>query len=164
MARQDADREDLMREATALVQRAEWTVPGESESIVAGFRSDGRLSIFVGPDPAYHFDHQGGLRRAFVDGALYRTAGERLSRLDRSREGGRSELHRSDLTVAETELFFNTMTRRLAGFQAALVDHSATLQQSLPVDHLEWHPQLMECISAIIENPYLAPAIVHRGE
>ena len=41
MARRESDREDLLREATALVERAELTIEGFDEPIVVGFRRDG---------------------------------------------------------------------------------------------------------------------------
>jgi hypothetical protein len=73
MSRNESDREDLMAEATALRRRVQLQVPGEALSIIAGFRDEGRVSIYFGPDPVYHFDEQGRLRRAFVAGRLYRT-------------------------------------------------------------------------------------------
>ena len=44
----EANREDLMREATALRRRAEFLVPSETETVVAGYRSDGSLSLYFG--------------------------------------------------------------------------------------------------------------------
>ena len=67
MARNEADREDLMREAVALTERVELFVPGFEELITIGFRSNGAMSIFVGQDPVYQFDPSGRLRRAFAD-------------------------------------------------------------------------------------------------
>ena len=52
MAQRETNREDLLREATALVERAEIRIPGESEPIVVGFRRDGSASFFfVAPTP-----------------------------------------------------------------------------------------------------------------
>ena len=64
MARNESDREDLIREATALRNRIEWKIPDEPELVFAGIRSDGSLAIYFGPDPVYQFSIDGGLRRA----------------------------------------------------------------------------------------------------
>lgn len=85
MAREEADREDLLREATALVARAEIRLRDEADSIVVGFRRGGLLSIYFGSDPAYHFNTAGELRRAFVDGMLIKAQNGRLVQLDRQR-------------------------------------------------------------------------------
>src|SRR5688572_18570527 len=65
MARQEQDREDILREATALVERVELLIPEFPEPIVAGFRRDGSASFFFGADPVLQFNAQGKLRRAF---------------------------------------------------------------------------------------------------
>lgn len=68
MARDESRREDLLREATAFVERIE-LVPSSSTSkaaetpIVVGFRADGALSVFFGEDPAYQFNAAGELLR-----------------------------------------------------------------------------------------------------
>ena len=72
MARRESDREDLLREATALVERAELTIEGFDEPIVVGFRRDGSASFFFGADPVYQFNTAFELRRAFVVGLLYK--------------------------------------------------------------------------------------------
>ena len=71
MARDESDREDLLREATALVERIELAPAdaADDEHIVAGFRRDGALSIYFGADPVYHFNSAGELRRAYCDGS-----------------------------------------------------------------------------------------------
>src|SRR5204863_2544475 len=72
MAREESSREDLLREATALVERIE-LIPNGSTSdgrIVAGFRRNGALSVFFGEDPVYQFNAAGELRRAYTDGKL----------------------------------------------------------------------------------------------
>jgi hypothetical protein len=48
MARQESAREDLMREAVALVRRIELHVNGEPAPVVIGCRRDGAVSILRG--------------------------------------------------------------------------------------------------------------------
>lgn len=132
MARHEADREDLMREATALRERVELDVPGEAESVVAGFRQDGRLSLYFGQDPAFHFDAQGGLRRAFCGGDLYRSQGSTLARLRRERTPQATDLVRHDLTPEELDAFQRQMRDRLEKLLAALQSGTVRILARFP--------------------------------
>src|SRR4051794_11841558 len=97
MARHESDREDLLREATALVERVELTMAGSEEPIVIGFRRDGSCSMFFGADPVYQFNTQAELRRAFREGRLVKAEGGRLVALERRREAGQLVLLRHAL-------------------------------------------------------------------
>ena len=81
MARNEADREDMMSEAVSLIRRIEYLTPARGAPILAGFNAFGWLFVYVGNDVMYRFDEQGRLRRAFVDGLLYRTEGSTLAML-----------------------------------------------------------------------------------
>src|SRR5262249_43315964 len=105
IAQHEADRDDVMAQATALRQRGGLRVRGETELIVAGFRDDGRFSIYFGPDPVFHFDADGALRRAFVAGDLYRSQKQTLARLTRTRSDSMVRLIRHDLDAAELAAF-----------------------------------------------------------
>ncbi len=86
MARDEQDREDLLREATALVERVE-LAPTDNEAgehIVIGFRAGGAASVYFGGDTAYHFNSDGELRRAYADGLLYKAD---IGRLTSTRAG-----------------------------------------------------------------------------
>lgn len=56
MAREEADREDLLDEGRALVDRAAFAVAPFAEPVFIGFRWDGAASVFFGPDRVYHFN------------------------------------------------------------------------------------------------------------
>jgi KaiC/GvpD/RAD55 family RecA-like ATPase len=116
MARQESDREDLLREATALVERIELAPPGASEAdhIVAGFRREGALSIYFGADPAYHFNPAGELRRAFIDGLLYKAQDGRLVSLERVRTEEEVQLVSRQISVDQQRLVLDHMTQQLA--------------------------------------------------
>ncbi|MDA1017654.1 MAG: hypothetical protein O3A00_24745 [Planctomycetota bacterium] len=113
MAKSESDREDLMREATALVERIEFRISDEAQPIVAGFRRDGRFSIYFDADLVYHFDEQHRLRRAFVDGDLYRTQGTTLARLRRERTQSQTVLRSHDLSADELADFRTALMNRL---------------------------------------------------
>jgi hypothetical protein len=134
MARHEADREDLMAEATALRERIELELPGETEHLVAGFRDEGRFSLYFGSDPIFHFDADGALRRAFVAGELYRSQSPTLARLRRTRAGSAVNLVRHDLDSRELESFLAAMRDRLDRLQTALVSGAALVIQQIPVE------------------------------
>ena len=92
MARQEQPRENLIAEATALVERVELLLAGVPEPIVAGFRAEGSASLFFGDDPVYQFNARGQLRRAFVGGRLYKADAGRLVEMTRQRQAGRIQL------------------------------------------------------------------------
>ena len=142
MAREESDREDRMREAVALNRRMEivpkaMAPPADdadaatrlpaitAEPIVLGFRSStGWFSIYFGQDPVYTWDAAGRLRRAYVDGFLFRTQGTTLARLERVRGSSSVELARHDLEVAECANFVARMHRHLRGLHEILSSKS----------------------------------------
>jgi hypothetical protein len=102
MSRRESDLEDLLREATALVERAELKIADYDEPIVVGFRRDGSASVFFGPDPVYQFNSAGELRRAYVSGLLYKAERGSLCALRRERNETEVALVRSNLPPDET--------------------------------------------------------------
>ncbi|HEV3004380.1 MAG TPA: hypothetical protein VGX78_07950 [Pirellulales bacterium] len=126
MARREQDREDLLAEATALVERVELAAVGFDEPIVAGFRRDGSASVYFGADPAYHFNSHGELRRAYVAGLLYKAEQvsqarqRRLIALERRRAAGEVQLVRHELDDGETARFLDALFRRLTALGEAL--------------------------------------------
>jgi hypothetical protein len=134
MARHEADREDLMAEATALRERVELELPGEAEHVVAGFRENGACSIYFGADPVFHFDADGGLRRAFVSGDLYRSQGKSLARLTRTRTASEVHLVRHDLDPFELEQLLTGMRDRLEQLHDALASGAARIVRQVPAE------------------------------
>lgn len=132
MAREEHDREDLLKEATALVERAELLLGGGRESVVAGFRRDGAASVYFGAEPAYHFNSRGELRRAYSDGLLFKAEKGRLASLRRHRLSGEVALMRHDLSDHETTLFLDDASRRLTALQASITSAAFTLIGQVP--------------------------------
>jgi hypothetical protein len=163
MARHEAEREDLLQEATALRRRGEWRVPGELDPVAAGFRDGGECSIYFGQDRCYHFDAAGGLRRAYVEGRLYRTQGTTLAELTRVRTPEETQLQRRDLTSDEVAEFLRQSSDRLAGLHAALARGSAVLLRQVPED-LDPGVELTAWLALRLSGPIrLAAAIRGRG-
>ncbi len=98
MARHEQDREDLLREARALVRRGEFRLADFAEPVVIGFRQHGAPSLFLGQDPALHFTSADRLRRGFVDGLLLKAVGGQLVQMRRVRTRGEVQLRSTPLT------------------------------------------------------------------
>ncbi len=134
MARQESDREDLLREATALVERAELQVAGEREPVTVGFRRDGSLSVFFGSDPVYQFNSAGELRRAFVAGLLYKAERGHLVELRRERSANEVALVRRNLTEQETASFLSAARLRLTYLHTSLAAGAFQVIGRVPAD------------------------------
>ena len=132
MARPESDREDILREATALLERAELLIPGESEPVVIGFRLGGAASVFFGGDPVYQFNSQGELRRAYVAGLLYKAEQGRLVELRRERTGSETALLRRELSDAETNELLGAAETRLLAMAAHLRQDAASVDRHIP--------------------------------
>ena len=161
MAREEQDREDLMRDATALIERVELALPGRAENLVAGFRRGGAVSLYLGQDPVYHFNAAGQLRRAFVAGLLVRADDGRLASLRRERTKKNISLVRHELSPVETEAFrasFNAMRQEIL----ALLDGGrfkivaqVPLRQDVLARFRTWLAGLPECVE-IARSPRVA--------
>jgi len=112
VARHEQDREDLLREATALVERVELEVEGFSAPVVIGFRRSGEGSVYFGADPVYQFNRAGELRRGYRAGRLLKAEQGRLVFLDRRRSPNEVVLAREVVTGATaTELLAEAQER-----------------------------------------------------
>ena len=157
MALQEADREDLMKEAVALIRRVEWQLP-DNTIVTAGIKANGDWSVYFDSDPVYHFDAQHGLRRAFVAGRLYRSQGTTLSALTRHRTPTTTELERHDLTPEELTNFLSNLQTRLESLHSVLVTKQVTTIRQVPLnDSLQ--AELEQSLHAVLRNTHLAPSI-----
>jgi hypothetical protein len=133
MARQEDAREDLMAEATALVERVELLLVGVPEPIVAGFRRDGSASLFFADDPVYQFNSRGHLRRAFVDGRLYKADAGRLVEITRDRQANRIQLVSQELPAAASAAFIAELGARLNDLASKLESTQAQVVAEVPL-------------------------------
>lgn len=134
MAREEAPREDLLREATAFVERISLRLPAHEEPVFVGFRRTGDVSFYFGEDPVYHFNASGTLRRAFCEGLLIKAEHGQLVRLRRERPGGEVHLVRHELTAEETKGFLRRATEALEGLGAALAGRKFSVVGQVPDD------------------------------
>jgi len=134
MARHETDREDLLREATALVERIELSITAFDEPIVCGFRRDGGASFYFGADPVYQFNAAKELRRAFVDGRLLKAECGRLIALLRQRSHQEVALIRHDLTSNESAAILAQLSTRLVHLEEELQTGQAAINGQVPPD------------------------------
>ncbi len=158
MARHESEKEDLIAEAIALVDRAEYSRTlqenavaddelVECQLVTAGFRENGSFSIYFGQDPFYQFDADYALRRAYEGGFLFRSQGNTLAKLKRERSDQQTTLIRNDLNSTELNEFFDRMVEQLISFQNCLRDGTAKLLRS--VTKL---PQIDRSIAGFLDN------------
>lgn len=167
MARQESDREDLFAEAIALTRRVE-TVPlpiAERPPLpwFAGWRPDGTLSLYLGPDVVYQWDPEARLRRAYSDSLLYRTQGTTLARLHRERTTTETRLVRYDLTQAELADFRETMQQHVRACLATLSARPDVVTRQQPPHDPQLIPGLLNDLQrTLIADPWLAPPFVGK--
>jgi hypothetical protein len=151
--------EDRMQDAVALVERIELRGRAITPTIEAGFRSDGRLSLFFGDDPYYQFDPEGRLRRAFVDGQIFLTTGSGLKSLTRGRGTKATILVRHDLASTEAEQFLRTMLDHVGRLRQAIASGDLHTERQVPAKG-PIVQRLCRSLEAIVSaNGALAPPI-----
>ena len=134
MARYESDREDLLREATALVERAELQIQGFDEPVVIGFRTNGAASVFIGAELVYQFNSHRELRRGYQGGCLLKAENGRLAALRRLRKNDRVQLVCHDLSDAETRIFTDDLQRHLDALVSMLAANRFAVVGQAPVD------------------------------
>jgi hypothetical protein len=132
VSRHESDREDLLREATALVERAELTVVGREQPVVAGFRRDGAASFFFGPEAVYQFNAAGELRRAYFGGLLYKAEHGRLVALRRERSPAAVVLVRTELSADDAGDILIALQGQLRSLNEALASGSFIFVGQVP--------------------------------
>lgn len=134
MARNESDREDLLREATALVERVEFLLPDEPEPVVAGFRRDGSCSLFFGSDRVVQLNSAGQLRRGFFDGRLLKADKGRLVWMTRERTPTETILHSRELKSDESKAMLQRASELIEGLSSHLRAGTFTLVGQVPPD------------------------------
>jgi len=170
MARHEADREDLYEELASYAGRWELDVSWLDVPVVAGMRQfnpdlkreDGRLSIYLGPDRVYHFDDENRMRRAYVNGQLFRTQGTTLAVMERDRSDTATTLQRHDLSTAELETFRDECRRHLERLLASLISGDFTTLRDKQTDGCELHMLQRRLQTALDSSLPLAPAIAGK--
>ena len=160
MAHTEFDREDLMAEAIAMTRRVELTFPGQQTLIVTGFRANGWLSIYLGPERMYQFDERGRLRRAFINGLLFRTQGTTLAQLHRQRTETETVLLRRDLSHSELAEFRLVMLDHVTAFHERLTKQEVVIVRQVPAEDDPLLNDLAVGLDRVLNaSEFLAPPI-----
>jgi hypothetical protein len=120
MARREQDREDLLREAVALVRRVELRLGEEPRSIFAGFRTNGGVSIYFGLDLVLQFNSQRELRRAYFGSALIKAEKGRLWAMTRERGPHEVRLLAEVMSDKDRSRFLATAREKIERLHQAL--------------------------------------------
>jgi len=105
--------EDLLADATALVERAKLELPTMNDPFVFGFRTNGALSLFFEDAAAYHFNRRNELRRIFLCGKRYKAQEGQLLSVDRIPQTRGVRLQSAVLDPEQTKKMLCRMNQRL---------------------------------------------------
>lgn len=126
------DREDLLDEATALVERISLRVAGHDDGVIVGFRREHSASFYFGSQCVYQFTSDGQLRRAMVGELLFKAEKGQLVSLRRQRTEQAVELARHVLDPAETRAFLQRMKDQLEELHHALAKRNFSIGGQVP--------------------------------
>jgi hypothetical protein len=135
VARVGQDREDLLRDARNLSPRVQLraNVGGRSAAVFAGFRGES-LSLYFGPEPVFHFNAAGELRRAFLSGRIVKAEAGRLFWMERVVGENEVELRTSAVPEDEQRTAFADLATRLADLRAAFARGEVVIEGQEPAE------------------------------
>ncbi|MBA63830.1 MAG: hypothetical protein CMJ76_15865 [Planctomycetaceae bacterium] len=116
MAKQQQDKEDILREATALVNRVElqsFQDTDSPQSVFVGFRRDGAISFFFDTEPVYQFNSRHAFRRGYYQNTILKAEQGKIVQLVRTRKGEQLILLRRDYSDQQTVAFVQEMQQNL---------------------------------------------------
>lgn len=157
MARHEEDREDLLREATALVRRMELLIPALAEPVVVGFRRDGSASFFFGSQPVYQFNSHGELRRGYRQGRLLKAEEGHVIELERVRTATEVELRRRPLAPHEELRVLAEVAEHLGQLRGALEGDRYQIAGQVPAE-----ADLVGVVRKWLDQHATAPVIATR--
>jgi hypothetical protein len=136
MARHAQDREDLLRDATALVPRVmlRLAIHGISCDVFAGFRKGSALSVYFDSDPVYHFNNGGELRRAFVGRLILKAEMGKLFVWNQERTDLELTMRSRPLTTAEQQELGAQLIERISQLRDAIQTEQFELIGQTPAD------------------------------
>jgi hypothetical protein len=160
LAREPQQREDLMRDARALVERAEIVWHSQQPPLVMGRHRTGGTSFYFGEDPVYHFTSDGLLRRAYALGLLYKAEAGRLVEIRPVRVPGEVQLRSRALSAQQQADFLTTLTERLQQLLTRFDRGDCHVAAEIPVD-APVVATLMEGLRALLANPLAVAPTPH---
>lgn len=153
MAKQEQDRENLLRDGKQMGLRAECFIGGVV--VVIGCRAQGQVSIYVGSDPVFQFNSSLELRRVFFKGTRYAASQGKLCELVRAGTSGR-------LRFAMRGIGADVEAAMIASLEANLTRIRASLEASeadwrlVGGDFSEFQSQILDWIADVLVNVKIA--------
>jgi hypothetical protein len=135
MARQAQDREDLLRDAKALLPRLmlKLNILGEPCELFVGFR-DNSLSLYFDADPVYQFNSSRELRRAFVDNTIIKAVAGELHTWQPERTEEEVAMNSRAMNSAESKEFVANLLRRLTDLRVTLLQRHFEIVGQVPAE------------------------------
>jgi hypothetical protein len=136
VAREVHEREDLLRDATALSPRLQLGLNGDHavKEIFAGFRAEGALSLYFNTAPVYHFNSRFELRRAFVDDRLIKAVQGKLVAMQPQRGPHSTDFVSHAMSPEEEQQFGCVLLEHLALLRTALQTDDYELIGQVPAE------------------------------
>ena len=114
MAREESDREDILAEAVALIDRVQFRCDWfPDDCIVIGFRRNSAVSLFLGQDEVYHFNDTNQLRRGYWHGTLLKAESGRIVQMVRQRNERETMLRSRQLDAEQQQQVIDRLQQRL---------------------------------------------------
>ena len=143
--------EDLLADATALVERVKVALPAITAPFVFGFRQNGALSLFFESEVAYHFNRHNQLRRVFLYGKRYKAGQGKLMHVTRIPLMRRVRLESAALEPGLVEEVLSGLNQRLKSVADLLNAGQFRIVEQVP-DHGDIVSRLQNCIPELLHN------------
>ena len=155
MARSQQPREELLRDATALVDRVSFQAGDWTEPVVVGFRSNGAASIYFGEDPVYQFNCDNELRRSHWRGKRIKAEQRQLQFLRQQPGSSRLQLSTIALDAHQTNEFLDELTKRLELLRTAVFHRNLRVIGQVP-EQPDLLPRLQSWLESLDSYPTIA--------
>lgn len=160
MARHELPREDLLRDARALVRRAE--LSDGLRTLFFGFHRTGAASFYFDQDPVYHLTSGGELRRAYAQEELIKAQQGKLLASRRHRTDQQVQLLTRTFTPTQQEAFLAQVHADLSRLLEGLDSGKLNLVGEVPNDS-GTVGQMAEWLRSVLARPLQVAERPHVG-
>ncbi len=142
MALEEHDREDLVRDGTAMAWRGECEIDGTL--VTVGFRAQGQLSLYWGAEFVLQFNQVGQLRRAYWNNQKLAAENGRLAVVHSPQRGAQVKLVRELLTEVAHAEFIQHAGQVLRVLRQSVDEQNTGLWQRAVPDSQTLHQRLQQ--------------------
>lgn len=134
MAKDEHDREDLLKDATGYIVRVELKLEDIEPVIFCGFRESDAFSIYWGQDEVIQFNADKAIRRGYWQGRMIASYLCQLHWLNRDPSQARTQLSRERFSPDEQERFLELARARATLLRSRLQSNAYELIGQVPAD------------------------------